>query len=92
MDKAKKKVDMMSRIVLNLKQLIQDKESRENRSLTIQTIAAETGLNYATVSNWIKNRVDRAELTTIARLCDYFNCDPGDLLLKIETSEQAEAW
>lgn len=78
----------MSRIVVNLDKLLREKEQKENRTLTIQTIANETGLNYATVSNWIKNRVDRAELTTIATFCDYLDCDTGDLLSRIEIETQ----
>lgn len=80
----------MSRIVVNLDNLLREKEERENRTLTIQTIAKETGLNYATVSNWIKNRVDRAELTTIAIFCDYLECGTGDLLAKVEEEIHAE--
>jgi transcriptional regulator with XRE-family HTH domain len=79
----------MSHIIVNLKTLIQEKAAREDRTLTMQTIAEETGLNYATVSNWVKNRVDRAELTTIATFCDYFGCDTGDLLLRMEEVEPA---
>lgn len=79
----------MSRIIVNLNSLIRAKENQENRTLTIQTIAEETGLNYATVSNWIKNRVDRAELTTIAKFCDYFECDTNALLTKIPDEEKA---
>ena len=78
----------MSRIIVNLRKLVRDKESSENRTLTIQTISQETGLNYATVSNWIKNRVDRAELTTIATFCDYLNCEPNALLLKVEVEDE----
>lgn len=74
----------MSRIIVNLEPLIRRKEVLESRTLTIQIIAEETGLNYATVSNWIKNRVDRAELTTIATFCDYFDCDTSDLLSRVK--------
>ncbi len=81
----------MSRIIVNLDNLLREKEEKENRTLTIQTIAKETGLNYATVSNWIKNRVDRAELTTIAIFCDYLQCDTGDLLSKIEEEMPVES-
>lgn len=81
----------MSRIIVNLHPLIRAKEAKENRALTILTISEETGLNYATVSNWIKNRVDRAELTTIAKFCDYFDCDTNALLTRIPDEAPAKA-
>ena len=77
----------MSRVIVNLNALVRQKEERENRTLTIQTIADETGLNYATVSNWIKNRVDRAELTTVATFCDYLGCDTNELLVIVEDDQ-----
>jgi hypothetical protein len=34
----------------------------------------------ATIINWIRNDVSRFESRVVERLCEYFNCDVGDLL------------
>lgn len=57
------------------------KELREKRKLTYEVISGETGINPNTLTEYANNRVTRFDESVIARLCDYFNCDIGDLLV-----------
>lgn len=49
--------------------------------INLQTVQRETGLNYVTVSRWVKNRVDRVEFKTLAVWCHYLGVQPGDILI-----------
>ena len=48
--------------------------------VNIQTIHEETGLNRNTISNLYHEKVSRIDFTTIDKLCDFFNCEVGELL------------
>ena len=49
--------------------------------INLQMVQKETGLNYVTVSRWVKNRVDRVEFKTLAVWCRYLNVQAGDILV-----------
>lgn len=61
--------------------LLAEKETRENRKLTYEVINNETGINPNTLVQYANNRVTLFNSSVIARLCEYFNCDIGDLLV-----------
>lgn len=71
----------MNQVVTRLKILISEKEFRENRKLTYDVIYSETGIAGSTLVEWANNRVKRYDEKIVAKLCDYFNCDIGDLLV-----------
>ena len=58
-----------------------EKEEREGRKLTYETLTEETGLSSSTLSRLLKNdQIDRIDGQTLTTLCQYFNCGVGDLL------------
>lgn len=71
----------MYQVATRLKILISEKEFRENRKLTYEVINSETGVAGSTLVEWANNRVKRYDESVIAKLCEYFNCDIGDLLV-----------
>ena len=72
---------MLDMTVYNkLKILAAEKELKEGRKLTHRVIAEETGLPLSTVTNYMTQRVERFDASTIAALCDYFGVNVGDLL------------
>ena len=71
----------MNVIVSKLDQLIRAKESREQRTLSIRTIAAEAGTSRSTVERLLNNTMRRYPSDDLAALCGYLNCTPGDLLV-----------
>jgi putative transcriptional regulator len=63
-----------------LKVLLAEKELRENRKLTYRTVAKETGLAIDTLTAYMTQRVNRSDKSTLETLCEYLNCDVGELL------------
>ena len=54
---------------------------------SINQLANETGISRPTLTRIYNDESDRIELLTIQKLCDYFECDVGDLLYLDEESE-----
>lgn len=48
---------------------------------SINQLANETGLSRPTLTRIYNDDMDRIELLTIQKLCDFFECEPGDLLV-----------
>jgi putative transcriptional regulator len=63
-----------------LKIRIAEKEFKENRKLTYRTISKETGISTTTLTKYI-NQGGGIDPGTLEKLCRYFQCQPGDLLV-----------
>ena len=63
-----------------LKIKIAEKEFAENRKLTYRTISKETGISTTTLTKYI-NQGGGIDPGTLEKLCEYFDCQPGDLLV-----------
>jgi putative transcriptional regulator len=63
-----------------LKIKIAEKEFKENRKLTYRTISQETGISTTTLTKYI-NQGGGIDPGTLEKLCEYFQCQPGDLLV-----------
>jgi putative transcriptional regulator len=74
----------MSKVKSNLHVLMGKKKIR-----SINQLAIETGISRPTLTRIYNDESDRIELLTIAKLCDFFNCLPGDLLV-LDKDEEGE--
>lgn len=63
-----------------LKERIADKEFRERRRVTIQEIAAETGITRNTLSKLINQHGASVRSENLDRLCAYFGCRIEELV------------
>lgn len=72
----------MIRILFN--QLLDEKSFRERRRISIGDVCAETGLSRPTVSRLANVPGYVTSTDTIERLCRYFRCTPGDLLVLVD--------
>jgi len=63
-----------------LKIIIAQKEFNEGRKLTYRTISKETGISTTTLTKYI-NQGGGIDSGTLEKLCRYFDCQPGDLLI-----------
>lgn len=63
-----------------LKVLLAEKELRENRKLTYRKVAEETGLAIGTLTAYMTQNVNRFDRSTLETLCNYLDCNVGDLL------------
>lgn len=67
-------------VKFNLKVLIARREQDTGEKLTYGRLAEEAGLSARTISRLAENQADRVGLTTLDKLCKFFECDVGDLL------------
>jgi putative transcriptional regulator len=84
---------MKQRKVRNrLLELIQERERQKNRRIKQRDLAKFVGVADHTITSWIRNEVTRFDSNLIEGICDYFNCDIGDLLYFewVETDEKPE--
>jgi len=58
-----------------------EKARREGIRVTYDDIYRETGIVSSTLSRIASGRATRVDLVVLQRLCDYFNCGPGDLMV-----------
>jgi len=63
-----------------LKERIADKEFRERRRVTIQEIAAETGITRNTLSKLLNQHGASVRTENLDRLCAYFGCPIEELV------------
>lgn len=86
-----RRVNPMGTIVLRFQKLLDKKQETVGRSLTLQDVAYETRLAYGTVNKWAKGQVSRFDSETLATFCDYFECQPGDLLDYVPDDQEQSA-
>jgi len=68
-------------IKFKLKSLIEQKSIATNRKITYKDIAAEANVSQTTLTQMANQRMKHIGLITIDKLCEYFNCQPGDLMI-----------
>ena len=75
-------------IRFRLKELIAEKEFREQRKITLIEVAEKTGVNRTSLSK-MQNPANRHSTTTAAvdALCNYFGCMVGDLMIHVPDSK-----
>ena len=64
----------MSVIYIELEKLLKEKHVSKNR-LCIHCSLQRTQLN-----NYCKNKVQRVDIDILARICEYLDCTPNDIL------------
>jgi putative transcriptional regulator len=57
---------------------------------SINQLANDTGISRPTLTRIYNDEMDRIELLTIQKLCDFFDCLPGDLLVLEEDTDKKE--
>ncbi len=67
-------------IRIKLKELIAKREFQENRRITLNEVGEVTAIHRVTLSKIANERGYNAGLDNVDRLCNYFGCQPGDLL------------
>ncbi len=70
-------------IRVRLKEMLSEKEFQDGRSVTMKDVSKATGIHPVTLSKIGKNRGYNPSLDIIDRLCDYFDCEINDLLVRV---------
>jgi putative transcriptional regulator len=59
-------------------------ETLEERGQTVYWLWKQTGIRYATVWQMSKGEITRLNLDVLDRICAVLECQPGDLLVRVE--------
>ncbi len=57
------------------------------RKLKISDVCRDTGINRGTLTRLYRETAQRVELETLDRLCEYLQCDAGDLFERITATD-----
>lgn len=71
-------------IRFRLTELIADKAFKERRVVPLSEIAEATGIHRATLSKMANQPGANIGTDIVDKLCRYFGCQPGDLLMYVE--------
>jgi len=67
--------------MLRITELLEKKAKDENRErITQQELADSIGIPQSTMSRWVGNKLDRYDRHILVKLCEYFQCEVGDVL------------
>ena len=72
---------MAGKVYNRFKILLAEKEIAEGRKIPYDEIKEVTGIASSTLSAWATNSVRRYDADTIAALCDFLQCELGNLLV-----------
>jgi len=56
----------------------------EKRGQTVYWLWKQTGIRYATVWQMNKGEIARLSMDALDRICEVLECQPGDLLVRVE--------
>lgn len=71
---------MAGKIINRLDEIKKQREDQTGIKLTWEKVSEDTGMAYSTVLRWARNRIDRYDEKALAKFCDYFGVQPGDIL------------
>jgi putative transcriptional regulator len=75
-------------IRVKLKEALAEKEFREGASITMKDVSEATGIHPVTLSKIAKNRGYNPTLELIDKLCEYFDCELTDLLVRVNNTKE----
>lgn len=67
-----------------LRVLLAQKEQREGRSISLREVVRVTEVPISTVMGMANNTLKRVPLDELNTLCDYLDCEVGDMLKREE--------
>lgn len=70
--------------------LAQKAEREGRRRIPHEEVAEATGVGLSTISRYANNRVGQYSDRVILALCEYLECEPGDLLVRVEVESSPE--
>ena len=61
--------------------LLAQKATGEQRNIALTDVQRETSIAWSTLNSWANNKVTRYDAPVIQALCEYLNCQVGDLIV-----------
>ncbi len=73
-------------IQCRLRELMAVRGRESRRKIRYEDVWQSTGLSRTTLVRLANDKAERVSLRTLEKLCWYFNCQPGDLLVYVPDS------
>lgn len=77
-------------IQFKLKELMAKKERVEGKKVTYRDMAEATGISTNSLTLMANNRMQQIGLTTIGRILEYFDCEPNDLIVRVQEENRPD--
>ncbi len=61
--------------------LLKQKEMEQGKDISLVQVSKMTGVSRTTLQAWRDNQIDRFDNDVLEKLCHYFHCQPGDLIV-----------
>ena len=74
-------------IQCRLRELMATKGRKDRRRIVYDDILSRTGISKNTLTRLANDRAGRVYISTIDRLCAYFQCQPGDIFVYLPDSQ-----
>ncbi len=74
----------MSKIIINIEAVLAEKGVSKTQ------LCYACRLQRTQLNNYCKNKVSRIDLNTLAKICDFLQCDVGEILRLEKEDEQEE--
>lgn len=65
------------------KQLLDEKSFKEGRRITVGEVSQDIGISRATLTRIANQPGYNTNTDTLSALCDYFDCEPKELLKRV---------
>lgn len=72
---------MAGKIVNHLRILLAQKATKQQQNIPLMDVQRKTGIAWSTLNSWANNQVTRYDAPVIQALCEYLECQVGDLLV-----------
>lgn len=67
----------------NFARLLEEKQKKESRYISLAEVASATGVSRKTLYKWQSGEVEHFNNDVIDKLCDYFKVDLDELLERV---------
>lgn len=66
--------------------LIGEKQAKTNKLVTQEEVADFVGMTPQAFSKWVRNEVKSYSVETLDKLCEFFDCEVGDILHRVRST------
>jgi putative transcriptional regulator len=64
-----------------------ERETKTGQRVTAKAISQATGITEKTLSRLINQETSRIDFDVLERLCEFFDCQPGEILVRVQDTE-----
>lgn len=64
--------------------LMGEKQAKTNQSVTAVEVSRAVGMSRQAIHKWIHNEIASYPAETLDKLCEFFDCEVGDILVRVD--------